>query len=322
MEQTAVENPQEGIDLDTLAHVPDLFQFVDQVNQFLQLSGWTAERMARACGVSRTTFSLFINNKYSGDVDGVRAKIASVIESENERLSRSKFNPNFIETSVSKRFFDIARMCHVFCEIGVCFADAGIGKTEAAREYSSQKPEVILIEADPGYSPSVLFNELHDRLGNGGRHNLHQTFVDCVDRLKGSKRMLIVDEAEQLPYKCLELVRRLHDKAGIGILMTGMPRLISNLRGYRGQFAQLYSRVQVATKLDPLTEDDTENIVRRLTGDSNKLWQVYHKESRGNTRRLFKMIRLAIHISDVNNCQIDTEVVREAVDHMAIERMF
>lgn len=302
--------------------LPESFRFIDQVNQFLSLSGWTSQRMAKSCGISAATLSQFLNNKYCGDVDKIKVKIASVLEREKDKLSLKTINPNFIETSVAKRVFDVAKVCHMFCEIGVCYADAGTGKTEAAREYASRKSDVILIEADPGYTAVVLFKELHDKLGNGGSHNLHSTFAECVDRLSGSGRLLIIDEAEQLPYRCLEMIRRLHDKAGIGILLLGMPKLLSNLRGYRGQYSQLYSRVGMAAKLEALKEQDTEDIVKRLIGDTNGLWRVFHRESIGNARRLFKMIKRSIYLADINNCPIDTLIVEKASSILKVENMY
>jgi DNA transposition AAA+ family ATPase len=272
--------------------------------------------------MSPATLSQFLNNKYAGDVGNVRKKLSTVIEREGEKLALRGTNPDFIETSISKRLFNIAKLCHLFQEIGVCYAEAGLGKTEASREYVREKSDALLIEADPGYTPTVLFNELHDRLGNGGRHNLHQTFQSCVSRLCNSGRFLIIDEAEQLPYKSLELLRRLHDKSGIGILLTGMPKLLHNLRGYRGQYSQLYSRVGMAVKLEALTKGDTENIIKRQLGDTNGLWRVFHKECGGNTRRLFKMIRRSIYLSDLNGCPIDSDVVKTASEILKVEKMY
>ena len=56
-----------------------------------------------------------------------------------------------------------------------------------------------------------------------------------VKKLKGSGRMIIIDEAEHLPYKALELLRRVHDKAGMGVLLVGLPRLIHKIMEGRGE---------------------------------------------------------------------------------------
>ncbi len=308
--------------IETLKYLPEPFQFIDKVLQFLTDKGWTDSRLAKAAGIAPSTLSQVLNRKYSGDMGKMTKRLSDVIEGELEKSKAKKVTPGFIETTASKKVFDVAKMCRMFNQIGVVYADAGFGKTESVREYSRQVSNVILIEADPGYTPSVLFRELHDKLGNGGYHNLHQAFQECVERLKGSSRLLIIDEAEQLPYKSLEMVRRLHDKAEIGILLTGMQKLLGNLRGFKGQYAQLYSRIFIATKLEPISESDTENIVKRLLGDVDGIWRVFYKECNGNTRRLFKMIKLSVHIADKANCKIDAEVVTTASGYLKVERMY
>jgi len=298
---------------------------IEQIKQFLYVAEWTARRLARAAGISGAALSQFLSGQYKGDNLSIKVRVFSVIEREKEKLSLKTINHDFVETTVSKRFFDIANVCRLQCEMGVVFADAGIGKTEAAREFSAKRPDVILIEADPGYTASVFFRELIDKLGTGGnKRDLHTIFEDCVARLRKSGRLIIVDEAEQLPYKALEMLRRLYDKAGIGILMSGMPKLLANLRGYRGEYAQIFSRVGIASRLVPLTDHDIKNIVQTQLNSPKEpdLWRVFKKETNGNTRRLFKLLRRAIYLADINDgIDITTEVVIEASTMLKIEVM-
>ena len=150
---------------------------------------------------------------------------------------------------------------------------------------------------------------------------MHNTFVECVRRLKGSDRLLIVDEAEQLPYKSLELIRRLHDKAGIGILLVGMPKLLGNLTGIRGEYAQLYSRVGIGARLEPLTEADVQNIIHRRIPEASDLWKVFYKETYGNTRRLFKLVIGALRIADLNKVSINVDIIATAGKLLRVEVM-
>ena len=140
--------------------------------------------------------------------------------------------------------------------------------------------------------------------------------------MKGTGRLLIIDEAEQLSYKSLEMIRRLHDKSGIGVLLAGMHKLLGNLRGIRGEYAQLYSRVGMAVKLEPLQEADTQSIIGHLLSEAGDFWQIFHRECAGNTRRLFKTINRTIHISDVNKCAIDEDVIVKAAEMLKVERMY
>ena len=44
---------------------------------------------------------------------------------------------------------------------------------------------------------------------------------EVVNKLNNSGRLLIIDEAENLPYRALEITRRIHDKTAVGVLLVG-----------------------------------------------------------------------------------------------------
>lgn len=120
--------------------------------------------------------------------------------------------------------------------------------------------------------------------------------------LRDSGRLLMVDEAELLPYRALEVLRRLHDKAGIGIVLAGMPRLLINLKGRRGEFAQLYSRVALALNLgDTLSQEDFNQIATELMPEAvePEISEALYTRSLGNARRLFKLARGVYRICDI-----------------------
>jgi DNA transposition AAA+ family ATPase len=116
------------------------------------------------------------------------------------------------------------------------------GKTDAVKAYANDDPDVIPVEAAIGMTAKAMFSELAQRVGLDGEGSTNDLFVEVCRKLKGSDRMIIIDEAENLAYRTLEFVRRTYDMAKIGVLLVGTRRLITNLRGRRGQYAQLYSR--------------------------------------------------------------------------------
>jgi DNA transposition AAA+ family ATPase len=143
-------------------------------------------------------------------------------------------------------------------------------------------------------------------------------FTDVVDRLKNSGRLLLIDEAEHLPYRALELLRRVYDKAGVGILLVGMPRLIFNLRGKRGEYAQLYSRVGFHRELEPLDVTDTEAIVRIMAPGVNGVFKTYHEVSGGNTRLLCKLIRRSQRVAELNAVGISASLIKETAQMLIV----
>jgi hypothetical protein len=160
--------------------------------------------------------------------------------------------------------------------------------------------------------------ELHKKVGLCGSGSLHNLFSEAVAKLKGSGRLLIIDEAEHLKYKSLEIIRRLHDFTGIGVLLVGMPRLLGNLRGLKGEYAQLYSRVGIKAVLTPLRQTDTEEIVQAALPGSNGIWKVFHEKTGGNARLLDKLVKRSSRVAELNHTPITPEVVDAALQSLLI----
>ena len=207
---------------------------IEDLNKLMKEKKYTYAYTAKAMNISPTALHLWINGNYKGNVKKIEDAVLHFIDI--EKLREGRINIDFIETSVAEDVFNIAKVCHVENEIGVCCGVAGVGKTFAVKKYAIENSDVILIEADLGYTPKVLFSEIHKRLGYDGCGTIHAMFTDIIDKLKSSGRLIIIDEAEHLPYKSLELVRRIYDKANVGILLVGMPRLITNLKGEKRQY--------------------------------------------------------------------------------------
>ena len=219
----------------------------------------------------------------------------------------------FIKTTVASNVFDIAKTCSIENAIGVCCGPAGLGKTVAVRQYAEENPEVILIEADFGYTPKVLFSEIHKSLGFDGCGTIHAMLLDIVGKLKSSGRLIIVDEAENLPYKALELLRRIYDKANVGILLVGMLKLFNNLKGEKGQYAQLYSRVGITSLLESLSEDDMKAIISTVTPLVDSIYPKISVYCGGNTRVLTKLLVRAHRIAQLNDMDINKDVIQASM---------
>lgn len=287
---------------------------LQNVLEYTEKNNVSGSVLSRAAGISAGALSAYLSGKYTGNITNIESKLQAVLDRETEKKAGAehRVTPTFVETNSSRLFFEVARLCHLDGEFGVCYGDAGLGKTMSAWEYSRLYSDSILIEADVGYTPRVVASKIFNLLCNGDRGTIDDMRDTIIDRLKGSGRLIIVDEAENLPHASLELLRRICDKSGVGLLLSGMPRLIGNLTGQRGQFAQLYSRVGIVVKLIPASDKDTQVIVQKYIPVSNGLWKSYHQESKGNPRRLFKLIRASVRISGINHISIDADVIKAA----------
>ena len=282
--------------------------------KMLELKQCTISGVARSLDLSPTTLHLWLNDKYKGNVGKINKAVEQYME--RELLREENVNIPFVETSVAQDIFEIANTCHVESEIGVCCGCAGVGKTYAVKMYALEHSDVILIETDFGYTPKVLFSEIHKTLGFEGTGALHNMVIDIVDKLKNSGRLIIVDEAENLPYRAVELLRRIYDKARVGILLVGMPKLLKNLQGDKGQYTQLYSRVGVLAELQPIADNDIVAITSKVTPNSVSIYPKLSAFCGGNTRVLTKLLVRASRIAKLNNTAIDEDVLNAALSQL------
>lgn len=182
-------------------------------------------------------------------------------------LSRAKdkatdIKADFVPTDTAQKILEVCSMAHTMNDINLVIGEAGLGKTMAIKHYAQTVENVVLIETEPTFSPKVLLIELCNKLGVPPSKSNHDNIANIIEKLNGSDRLIIIDEAELLSYKCLEVIRRIHDKSGVGVVLAGMPRLRTNLRGKRGEYKQLYSRIGFVCDLaDRLPDDDIGELV-------------------------------------------------------------
>ena len=280
-----------------------------ELKELMTKKNYSMAFVATATGLSKSTISFWLNDSYKGDNDKITDVINNFIQIEKERTDDEDIP--VCDISILQYIFEIGKLCHTKGKIGVCAGCAGLGKTVAVKEYVKQNLNAILIESDSGYTAKSLLLEIHKRLGLTGKGSCYDLMSEVVNKLNHSGRLLIIDEAENLPYRALEITRRIHDKTGVGVLLVGRNILFENLRGFNNQYDQLYSRVKYHKFLDRLLVQDVVKILESAKQDP-ELAEVFLQYSAGNTRRLEHLISHSISVAKFNGkTQVDSAVIKQ-----------
>jgi DNA transposition AAA+ family ATPase len=311
MEQTQEQETEQAIS-----------KVIADLMDYMERTGTTQSRVAKACGISSATLSYFTKGNYGGDVGSVADKVRDFLEIEATRAATKCKDGGIVRTSA---FGTIQKFCGLVLThkvVGLLTGDAGVGKTTALKAFSKDHPSVILIEADHGYTARALFDELCAHLALDDRGSLHQKLVRVVEKLDGSGRMIIIDEAEHLPYRALELIRRVYDKAGVGIALCGMPRLEKNVQGDREHYAQLNSRVSAPCRARLLTDGDIKAYLEsRFSGYDSGCVAECARMCRRNFRLLSHLVHWSVEIMRKNALSsLDNDVLAQASEMLAVAR--
>ncbi|ECX0641784.1 AAA family ATPase [Salmonella enterica subsp. enterica serovar Newport] len=287
---------------------------ITQLKDVMDAHGYSQGQVARAIGRSSATMNQYLQGKYNGDIADMEERIGHFLRRVREKQNALRIDERFVSTPTASKGLEVLSYAHLESEICVLFGAAGLGKTMILKEYARRDSNVIFIEADPGFTARTLLEELCGRLRLSKNGNIHALIEVCVEKLKDSGRLLVIDEAELLPYRALEVIRRLHDKAGIGVVLAGMPRLIVNLKGKRGEYAQLYSRVALALDLgNALARQDFDQIALDLMpeAEDQKVSDALYEQSKGNARRLFKMARGVYRMCDISKKDVTVTAIEK-----------
>jgi len=275
-----------------------------RLSAYMAESGTPQNRVAKALGISSSALSQWLSGNYKGDNASVEARVKDYLSAAAEEDGTAAYleEQSIVEISCYKHASGFCKLVFKNKVMGMLIGDAGAGKTTALRDYARKHPASILIEADPGYTPRVFFNELCSRLNIGAPNATHEKFMQAVDKLKNSGRLLMIDEAEWLPNETLEYVRRIHDKTGISIVLCGLPRLEGNIRGRKFQFLQLSSRIQLVARLkNLLTQKDVEAYLESR----------FEKYSKGCVEALLEF--------SGRNCRIMATICKISAEEMAFK---
>lgn len=282
------------------------------LQDYISQTGTTQSAVARAIGVTAPVVNQYLKDKYAGDVAAVEKAVEAFLTKQREKAAGSKLTVAYVYTTTAKRVRDVLRLAHLEGEAVVLYGQAGLGKTRALNAYKADNPDALLLDTDPTYTAKVLLQKLAQMLGSDTRGNLGELMDGVINKLKDSGRIILVDEAENLPLRALECLRRIHDKAGVGLVLAGMPRLLVNLRGKNGELKQLYSRVAFRLDLgDTIPDADLGMIAGTAMpeADADTVAELV-RAAAGNARRLDKLVRGVVRLSRMNRQAPDAEMVR------------
>jgi DNA transposition AAA+ family ATPase len=225
----------------------------------------TQASAAREIGISSATLNQYLSFKYPNP-ERIEAKIEKWLRMRLERatlMASVPETPRMIQTPTASKLIAACKYAQSFGKLIVIHGAAGVGKSEAAQLYRKLFPSVWIATITPSagkLSPALAEIGMALNLGDELGIDPRKLSLRIRAKLKGSRGLLIIDEAQFLALPSFEEVRSLHDSTGVGIALIGGQTLLASLTGgtRSASMAQLFSRLAVRLPLSKPVQKDVD----------------------------------------------------------------
>lgn len=248
-------------------HEQERLPLAERIQAIKTERGLSWEAMGREVGVTYQTLQLWTTGKYAGRIDRVNDTVEKYLEAVAARASMAMdaiAEPGFVVTPTAEAFQALFRQAQFLPTMVSAVGAPGIGKTQAAEDYAAGNNNVWMVTALAGHpSGRWLLEELARVMRLTERGGSQRLASVIIERLRGRRALLIIDEANHLAATTLDLLRGIHDQAKCGVALVGNPRVISRLEGSRdSDFAQLFRRLGGRINRNKSTKADVDALLR------------------------------------------------------------
>ena len=225
----------------------------------------------------------------------------------------------FVKTNNVKRFITMMNNLQNRAEgvpgMGLVYGEPGLGKTQAIKWWAF-KNDAILIRCNQMMSARWLLKEILDYMSEIKPYSISDSFDEVIRNLILTPRVLIVDEVDYLTMeknKSIEILRDIHDKTNVPVVLVGMTSAHSRLK----KFSHLYDRLSEIVKFERFSKTDIKTIVKELSEIEMTDCAIKYIYSNLNRfRQIVKVINKAETIAKANGLSsIDEILIKEAIQN-------
>jgi DNA transposition AAA+ family ATPase len=289
----------------------------DRFVSWMEQTGTSLARAAKMINRSTALVHGYIHQTYEGDIAAIEKDIAVLLRRE-EDLELTLRASRFCSTSASILIWEVMEYCDHRNRMGVVIAESGSGKSETAKEYQRQNRATMIVTANATTRTlGATMRLLTEHVGGRPKTNTIDDMLNKVlNRLKGSRRLLIIDDAHFIPWAGLEVIRKLYDCAGVGVVYLGQEELYNQMTGNSDKarlFDQIYSRVAIKRDRIKVERDDVNMIVESLYPHgfgADEMKYLYQKaRGKGHLRNITYILEMLMDIKKTQPEMTDMEAL-------------
>lgn len=222
---------------------------LEQIKQLQYSENLSAAAVCKKIGISDSSYSAIKSGTYNGDVDKQMKKVIEYFETK-QAAAEIYVGTDYKDTSISSNVYKIIRNCQLQGGLAIACGDAGIGKTQACRQYYREHgTNCIYITVNPCIKSSKSVLELIGSKLNVSSGSVSRLWLEISSKLSDGM-VIIVDEAQHLTRNAIDTLRSLCDSFDengqtLGVCFVGNETTVSRLGGkQKAEFAQIRNRTK------------------------------------------------------------------------------
>lgn len=287
----------------------------DRYREFKRNTGTTDKAVAQTIGYTPGVISSWLKEKYTGANAEVEKAISEYLAIQADSSAFGGIDIPFVPTYNAKMISAVIKRAQVDKNMALIIGDSGTGKTYGVKNWCTRYPRTsVHVHVDVTFNPKILISELHKTLGMGGHGSKYTMLKDCVECLHNTDRVILIDEADLLSITSIELLRALHDKSGVGLVMLGLPVLAETVRGSRGELARVNTRIVNYRKLEHITIEDASAIIATMIPDSDAFVKTFYTLAKSNGRILGNLMKNVVRVHRESNHEITTSLIEKCYE--------
>ncbi|WP_455089087.1 AAA family ATPase [Peptoanaerobacter stomatis] len=245
--------------------------FKEKALQYIKSNNMSNRKFADKIDVAESTFSRYMKGDYPNPT-AIEDKIGEFLEKEEKRNSSFiKDSVGFAMTTISKKIINVLEYSYIQKVISCIYGDAGIGKTYTTKNWIANRNDIYFVTVTPTFAtPRPFLKLLASKLKTSKTGSQDEVYLEIIEKLEGTDKMIIIDEAQHLTKKTLEIIRSINDSTSTAITLIGNELIYNKMLGKtQAEFAQLFSRVGMQSHLltDLFNIDDIKLVFQNASDE-------------------------------------------------------
>lgn len=276
----------------------------DRLQQHMTENNINQAQMAQALGFTTPSG---LNQYLKGTYKSPAAMERKLQEFFNisEAASTLHASPDYVPTSISEAVYNTIRLAHLKGGLAIECGDAGIGKTKAVQKYAADYPHnTVVVTTNPVFASVISFLKLLCRTVGISIGRKDDMWMNLASYFTGGHKVLVIDEAQNLPIKTIETIRSFADAIPtMGIVFVGNRLVVSNMGGtYEAAYAQLRNRTKIpkVRTTQQILLDDIKMLFPSLSGEREQAFMLAIAKSKQGLRGASNLYSNAVDAEDTS----------------------